>query len=464
MSEDDSPRDNMEVDSGDQQMREVSLDATAKTDSVPPPEPNDATSDTPKAVFTDSEACESLRRLATTKLTCSAREVLFDDANKALKLAALSSRLHPVLNYFRHTTHSLVKEMVASHMATLISVPEHRQAFYSTYPPEPILADAAARLLHDWKRGMEEDDATPITTILRDALVSQVLDIGEAAEIVCRCLLTMARDDACLAKYEDVRTHPISVETFIKSFLNKTWADDFIERIDKDATEHGRVNILKSSINFTHWVRWKGPVSPEAIRWCFITSAAIIGKRNQRGWDLLIPICLNPDGDLSDPKNYSIVAAQIKSHSIRSEKDRKAIMEKIVDEVEKGQEGKSIMGPSDKGRPYIAITMGLEHSQMLNEKKKPSERYIFEFEQQDQNLRTGGHTVYGLTICGCDRDAYPVLTKGDKKNLAEILATDHDLASEHPRKRDKEAMEIVRRQKATITNELIPTVRPKSHQ
>jgi hypothetical protein len=89
------------------------------------------------------------------------------------------------------------KDLISSHLRTVVSVPQNREYIRAGYPSEPILAEAAARQLNYWAKL----DRNPMLRILKDDLAHDLLDRGEIGEVVGRSLLIAAHDQATIASH-----------------------------------------------------------------------------------------------------------------------------------------------------------------------------------------------------------------------------------------------------------------------
>ena len=118
-----------------------------------------------------------------------------DDHRNLAQLAALDIRL---LLAFEPNAKGVKaqEDMVAGRMRIAHSVPKHREYMRSSYPSEPILAEAAARI---WAKYQQKDKQHPeavIPEMLQEHLTAGVIGKGERGELVARLLLTLAYDAA----------------------------------------------------------------------------------------------------------------------------------------------------------------------------------------------------------------------------------------------------------------------------
>lgn len=102
-------------------------------------------------------------------------------------LAALSLRLLLEFEPRREISVDAESRLVEGHMRIVYSLPQHREYLCSGAPSEPILAEAAARV-------MESIESVPdaVLKLVQKGLISK----GERGELVARLLLILAHDRA----------------------------------------------------------------------------------------------------------------------------------------------------------------------------------------------------------------------------------------------------------------------------
>ena len=87
--------------------------------------------------------------LARAKLICHHKITI---RHQDLKRPAVTALLDVLLSLDfepgRPKAHNREVELIADHMRIVFSVPEHREYLLSGYPSEPLLAEAAARQMH----------------------------------------------------------------------------------------------------------------------------------------------------------------------------------------------------------------------------------------------------------------------------------------------------------------------------
>ena len=391
------------------------------------------------ASSTIDEDISDLRQFAQHKLLCD-NDVTrpHDKYDKECRIAVVSCRLDPTFGRVsRRTVQDTANKMVASYMATLYGVPQHRDYLLVVWPSEPILADAATRQLRNWER------TTSLVDILGEALEGDLLDLGETAEVVGRALFTMARDKAASQEYGgDVCTRPVPVVKFFECLLATDVSTAF-RKSEVCGHSHAPNDSMEacfaeSLVNFTHWFRWKGPVTIDAVRLAFFRSAALIAKRGQANYDLIIPILKNKKRErgLFDLVNFTVVMIQVRRRIDNGSPSSSAntihhlyVESSSVLQIEEKDPAQMEDSADEQYEnwPFIAFDMelackGTDNSDVLHHRiSKPSSHSMV---TRQATRRDFGY--YGLTVYGCDADAYKVLEgqDRDRNTLVKMLQTE----------------------------------------
>jgi hypothetical protein len=111
------------------------------------------------------------------------------------KLAALDCRILIRFDPLHATSQSMQAELIQFKMRVVFNIPEARHYLWSGYPSEPILAEAAARLLNS---AHDHSIMNQAPEILESALKTGLLARGERGELVARALFTVAHDRAIM--------------------------------------------------------------------------------------------------------------------------------------------------------------------------------------------------------------------------------------------------------------------------
>ncbi|EMD31837.1 hypothetical protein CERSUDRAFT_100068 [Gelatoporia subvermispora B] len=398
------------------------------------------------------------------------------------------------LNYepSREKTYDELADMVASHMRTVYSVPQHREYMRSGYSSEPILAEAAARELNVL-RTSGIYGATTLPQIVAQAMEDDLCSVGERGEVVGRTLLTLAYDRAVESESQ-LSNGPVnysagcSLVTFIKELFPENYAQKVLASFpDNAATKQPMSKAFENAhVRFTHFARLgdDGGITPQALLAAFLRGHAQLGHPTQEKIDVVIPVAL-------DKNNICVEKMTVLMISIkrRAMEGSKAEYEICADAL--GVFLDSFATPL-KDHPYIALvmelgvqgrsryTIGQRHIQRpaagsveggldgfakpagaaskTMTPKSPFRMALGEFGQRRADLRSQDqplkyHPRYNIYAYGCSPDIYRVINE-DERGLYRKLLADRDLFAEHPRKRLPGSIRAMLRQKPILYTSL----------
>ena len=397
--------------------------------------------------------------------------------------AILDSRIMISYEPNREAAHKFQFDLVSSHMRTVFSVPQDREYLRSGYPSEPILAEAAARQMHTWRRSTEQESADPALLILMENMQNDILDRGEIGEVVGRMLLTLARDRAsvrCHTSTGDSMPHfskAVPLITFIEELFPEPIARELLDsRPDNEANGYMfRRSFESAVINFTHWAKWAddSASTTHAASACFIRSMAAICRRNAARVDALIPILIDKSKPLT-PDNMTAILIQFKRRNRPSSRNSE-----LVDEKEagffRGVEGSRpyivfvielgiVPSPSDLALTAAGIN-SLTARRLQKSREQAAERSSTNSEGQSTTSQADLKTPskvhipqceseqyhrfapprYSIFMYGCSPTVYKVINDSEREKY-KLLLRSGDLLSDHPRQ-DIDSLAAVRAQK-----------------
>jgi hypothetical protein len=175
------------------------------------------------------------------------------------QLAALDCRALIRFDLLRPNSRTTQADLVKTYMRCVFNIPNDRESMWSGYPSEPILAEAAARLLNQPPTNIQ----SLAPTILESALNKGLLARGERGELVARTLLTVAHDLAIMHEYTDTPLgpyfhRPVRFVELLKSLL----APDIWDVVRKALPFHaypGDVTLEDAYkngwVNFSHFAQ-----------------------------------------------------------------------------------------------------------------------------------------------------------------------------------------------------------------
>lgn len=236
-------------------------------------------------------------------------------------LVALDSRVLIGFDPVRSCSLTKQTKLIKSFMRCIFNIPKSRECVYSGYPSEPILSEAAGRILNPYRRKDESSIKNSAPEILGEALL---LAKGERGELVARTLLTVAHDLAAEEMDQSQTSEPLFHRPIrLIDFLRKLLAPEIWERVRhaKPNHEYEDANELEVAfpdtwINFSHFICLDDyeSFSVECATENLKRGAAIQGCDGQENQDLGIPLH-NGDPTLMNicPEKTSIVQFQVKN-------------------------------------------------------------------------------------------------------------------------------------------------------
>ena len=195
-------------------------------------------------------------------------------------------------------------QMVSSHLAVLLRTDKDRHFNKTFYPPEPILAEASAKITKTigW---------TPLVRGLYDLIQKGIVSAGFRGELLTKVLLLMAMDDTPKPDLGDVEspywehTQPVKVIDFLNNWLaapgskHRSFSDALKDLKPSSGKELQR--FLDGHVFFTHFVRLDCNVSPRAIVCAWNQGAAIMAKEENHNFDHVIPVMLAGENGAPTP-------------------------------------------------------------------------------------------------------------------------------------------------------------------
>ncbi|KAF9075121.1 hypothetical protein BDP27DRAFT_34021 [Rhodocollybia butyracea] len=397
------------------------------------------------------------------------------------QLSALIVRILLDLEPRRQIAVDKAVSLVAGNMLIAHCIPEDSEYMWVGAPSEPILAEAAARIMHR---------VQDIPFFLTDPRNLSFISKGDRGELVARLLLTLAHDSAALLTLAQ-KPFRFSTPILLTDFLKALLAPSHFEEVMNSRPTNIKAgtqdfipfkDAFKTSIlHFTHFVKaGDGSLLTDEGAWmAFARGMAVQCASNQHCVDLCLMALLSPTHKLHR-RNMFPVWVQIKN---------KATHQRVnIDE-------KNMKFFSDNdNRPYICITMQLgtalkwtESSQSQPHLNKSQARKRTEPPQPKQSgsqakkarsqppsdespaetttalssmgsgiqvvqafekgKSTGrvSHPRYAFTISGCSPTVYQVI-KPDERGAYVTLLASHSLLQENPRQ-DSESVEALKRLK-----------------
>jgi hypothetical protein len=337
----------------------------------------------------------------------------------------------------RVSTHQFEMELIASHMRTAFSAPDHRLYVRSGYPSEPFLAEAANRQLHHY---MKVDPRFSMIGELKDQLDAGLIDLGQKGEVVMRFLLRRAYMDAIIREQKKHTSPNFSIGCSFVTFLRALFARAFHTSV----LNHGPDNIAEpfpptlqaafknAVVRFTHFVKAADDVAmtTRGMTMGFLRGAAIIGWNDQKSIDIAIPILLNRS-DKIEEVSMSAFLIQVKRRTQRGTVNAYLIDAEMLD---------FFGGDAQNDTPYVTLVAELA--------AKPSPKSPGNVVLGESPVRTSPrlekpHPRYSIRAYECTHKTWNVVPAADCDQYKYILSLD-DLLGDHPRQ-DEASLRVVRR-------------------
>ena len=262
---------------------------------------------------------------------------------------------------------ALAESLVSSFLHYCVFIDEDREVVMSQSISEPILAAASASILHS--RGtLKQDIFLESLKKLGDCFRLGVASPGPRGEIVARLLLILGWDQATMTDKNLPATMKISLQTFFQALLSDSAFDTF--KSEFEGLEDKRKALLNYTVFFTHFIEVTYTPSTEELLGLMQRGAAVIGKTNQIGCDLFIPIyCHEKQDDVMTAKNTSFILVSVKNWAEPSNSD----YEKWLGALDPFRVG-VFDEPKDVSLPFINVVMSLREKK--NNKDDPGIQFL----------------------------------------------------------------------------------------
>jgi hypothetical protein len=273
-----------------------------------------------------SEDTDAMMKVVREKLLGHEWPVDREAALDASSIAVLSSRFLLDLSPSASQTRVYEEELVRSKLRYLYSVHQNRETMITGSSPEPLVAEAAAQIMH-FELGSETDKRPYMdvwrlfTEFVEDGLAPQ----GTVGESIGRILSILAMDDAideleghCELKYQT----PVPVLAYYRALLT----DEAWEELRKSVPAN-RAQLCKDSgtktfesafanayLHFSHYGKANDntPIQDRYAWALWLRGTAILCQLNQELTDRALPIFFSDQATLS-PESVSMIFDQDKT-------------------------------------------------------------------------------------------------------------------------------------------------------
>ena len=391
-------------------------------------------------------------------------------------LAALSVRL--MLDFEPRRIHATEAEnlMVAGHLRVANVIPAHREYVISSTPSEPIVAEAAAQVLH------RQNMANLLALNVKEGLIEK----GQRGELVARLLFTLAHDQALenmeithrdhQGELEKLYTSPIPIVTFFRALFSQKYVDILLRcRADNSAGGPTFEEAFADAyVMFTHFGK-------AADDWCMshafmfmalCRNMAISCREGMQYADLCIPIHFGRETPLSRETTSSILISikdkanamgfnrtfvDVNKMAFAEDEIRHPFIILIlqlgiqakgayipVKNTETSREPGLLATPERRGRGGASIP------KTPNAFKLPRQVDTTDGQRATRSMGKNKALVcYTVDVRGCSSRIFRVVTPQDEHIYSQLLASRHFL-SEHSRQ-DSDHLRVVLAQKPIWT-------------
>src|SRR5271170_4983405 len=241
----------------------------------------------------------------------------------ASSLAVLSARLLLDLSPATSKTREYEEEMVRSYLRILYSVHVNRETMVTGSSPEPLIAEAAAVIMHH-----TFDDGKPymnVWNLLTQFVEQGLLPQGTIGELLGRYISILAMDDHILGTetHTELRFQtPVTVVDYYKALLTddawetlrKSVPANRADLSEESATKTFEVAFENAYLHFSHYGR-ANDISPMQVTcgWAhWLRGTAILCQLNQELTDRALPIYFPHLGNVSS-QSMSVILEQDKA-------------------------------------------------------------------------------------------------------------------------------------------------------
>ena len=374
-------------------------------------------------------------------------------------LAAISVRLMLDFEPRRIATMDTEGLMVAGHLRVANVIPSHREYMFSSTPSEPIVAEAAAQVLHG------QNMIELLFNHVKDGLIEK----GQRGELAARLLLTLAHDAALnmmtveqrsyQGQIEHLFTTPVPLLTFLSALFTQPYMKDIIGGTPENQPSGPTFeeSFKDAYIMFTHFGKAADDwcISDEFAFMALTRNMAIACRERMKFVDLCIPIHFGKDKRLSR-HNTSAILISIKDRQkamgyidthidvsemkfftdeIRQRPVIKLILQLGVQSAgrfipikrtETQQTPGLLATPKRKGRGGKEVPqtpIGVSMPQGYRDKPETRARSTI-----------SGSTYYTISAEGCSSEIYGVVKEKEESMWHALLAS-RDFLSEHNRQK-----------------------------
>jgi len=329
-------------------------------------------------------------------------------------LACLSVRFPLEFDFSDPNARSLVRKLIERHMRVCTIATSGFEVVFSTVGSDPLLAEAAAT-------AMAEGNTNPVRQ-LSNLMGKICINHGERGELVAALLVMQARD--ALTRGKSRRW--VYVCDFMRTLLGDSVHTDLASPSVTFSKEEHRPLAEKfkdARMWFNHVLKVRDTdLINVRYLWKFISRGAmILCANNQRGVDIVLPVCYS--GDVLSRRNVTAILVQVKNDPCFGEEIHGHLFDamdpftiKLFDEEsrpiqqEKPEDNSQPRGPLPIIRMVFALASET-HAVKYDTSGPPNPPRI---------PKTGEFTSYDIWCAGTSSNTFPIMG-GDEHAYKELV-------------------------------------------
>jgi hypothetical protein len=360
--------------------------------------------------------------MALAKLKLNVKPAQSDSMDRPL--AWLAIRLRIEFDTSRSAGRALQSRLVESYMRVAFAVPWHREFMHTGTPSEPVLAEAAARLMNS---KLSENQFS----LLSRAIGRHLLARGERGELTARLFMILAYDAACRQKpdshhqsnlkheYHGLTYHrPISVIDFVKTLFAPKWHETILSSrpVGDKAGLPFREAFSSAYLCFSHFSLADDYdiIKRDEIYKLLLRGVALQCRNYQKEIDYLFPVLFeDPTQQLATGDRHVTKIAQENASILQIQvKNRKSTESLTI--------SPTITQPENSTNALPVLSFLLE----LGDASKSGISLSHEPGRVLRNREINPHEKhYQITAHGTSRETYAIIqTDQDKVAVDELLA------------------------------------------
>jgi hypothetical protein len=329
-------------------------------------------------------------------------------------------------------------------MRIAFSIPTNQEYFYSGYPSEPLLAEAAARQMDEFQTLVSDADTNVMVNILESEFKSGLLDQEQRREIVFRQLISEAYRRAIRKDYPHHSQPNFSRGCKLTTFITELFSKDYAHQILNSVPDNVKSSITFSTafkdavVRFTHFGKATDDsgTTTHAMFAAFVRCMAFICRSSHNIVDILVPVLLKREKMLEESVMTGLLI-RVKGRKTRSAKIDQRALEFFP------------APPSSTGdiRPYITLVaeVGVQVQTTpatvteieVGERLAGSSLTLLAPPLKASRKPTADvHPRYSIFACGCSNTVYNVISHSDRP-VYKFLLANRDMFDEHPRKNEE---------------------------